>query len=150
MQDPRPVAHASAKRPVEPGRRQPVGPAQPSDPIGDSPSDPRSRRPLVSTTSTIAVAAAAEVTLCAAVISTGMETTIFRQALAPPPKLAPPLTDVPPGRVMATGDIRNPRGLHTHLRQDRPLLRIRPAATPFDARQNLLSHKPTRHRRRRY
>ena len=42
---------------------------------------------------------------------------------------------------MATGDIRNPRALHTHFRQDRPLLRIGPAATPFDACQNLLSHE---------
>jgi hypothetical protein len=47
-----------------------------------------------------------------------------------------------PRQVMATRDIRNPRAVHTHFRQNRPLLRIGPAATPFDARQNLLSHDP--------
>ena len=42
---------------------------------------------------------------------------------------------------MVTGDIRNPGALHTHFRQDRPLLGIGPAATPLDACQNLLPHE---------
>uniref|UniRef100_A4WQG9 Uncharacterized protein n=1 Tax=Cereibacter sphaeroides (strain ATCC 17025 / ATH 2.4.3) TaxID=349102 RepID=A4WQG9_CERS5 len=77
------------------------------------------------------------------------ETRLLRQAFAPPAELGPPLVDVLPGEVMTTRDIRNPRPIHTHLRQDRPLLRIRRATSPLDARQNFLPHDPIRHRRRR-
>ncbi len=72
---------------------------------------------------------------------------LLRQAFAPPPELGPPLVDVLPGQVMTTGDICNPRPIHTNLRQDRPLLRIRPATSPLDARQTLLPHNTIRHRR---